>query len=102
MIDITKIPESELQADWQESQNDIGVCEAALKLGIEIYSGGKVQDRLDGNRKIMARIEAELARRDAVAENHQRNIEADADYERERESAEREDRISDIYNRRHP
>lgn len=69
---ITEIPLSELHADLDASLNDIKVCELALLQGVTVYFEGtprefSVQARLDINRDIVARIEAEIARREAAA-----------------------------------
>ena len=60
---IQEIPEPELIQDLQDSRNDIGTCEAALRFGITEYSGGSVQRRIDVNKKIVSAITVELARR---------------------------------------
>lgn len=63
-MDITQIPDDELKHDRAESVLDAKVCEIALIQGIETYSGGEsVQHRLDVNRAIIKKIDAELARR---------------------------------------
>lgn len=61
--DITKAPDAELLIDRAESIADIQVCELALLHGIQTYSGGSVAERLEGNRKIVEKIDVELARR---------------------------------------
>lgn len=63
MIDITKIPEEELRKDLEDSYADILACEAALRLGLESYSGGKVEHRLNSNKYFVEVITAELQRR---------------------------------------
>lgn len=63
MMDITLIEESTLLIDLAESIKDIEVCQRALNLGLTEYSGGKVEDRLAGNQKIIQKIKTELARR---------------------------------------
>jgi hypothetical protein len=63
MADISNIPEEELRKDLQDSYADIIACEAAMRIGVETYSGGSVQKRLNANRGFIKVIEAELARR---------------------------------------
>jgi len=55
----------ELIRDREESILDIRVCESAMKVGVYKYSGGWVKDRLEVNRKIVEKIDAELKRRKA-------------------------------------
>lgn len=62
-FDITKAPDAELLIDLAESIADIKICELALLHSIETYSGGRVAERLEGNRNIVEMIEAELSRR---------------------------------------
>lgn len=66
-MDITKISIEELNKDLAESRIDISVCENALSIGVTKYSAGSVQERLDINKKIVAKIEVELKRRSEVA-----------------------------------
>ena len=62
--DIRKIPTAELLEDRRASEADIMVCQTALAAGITQHRDGlPVQQRLDANRKIVAAIDAELARR---------------------------------------
>jgi len=68
MVDISTIPTAELEKDLQDSRNDISVCEVALSMGVQSYSGGAVKKRLDGNRHFVEVITAELGRRAAVKE----------------------------------
>jgi hypothetical protein len=64
MTDIAIIPDEELERDRQESIADIAVCERALAIGYHTHRDGlPVQERLDGNRKIITKIEAEQQRR---------------------------------------
>lgn len=63
MADIQTIPVDELLADKEASRQDIKVCELAIVYGHTTYSGGSVQDRLDTNIKIIAKIDVELERR---------------------------------------
>ena len=65
MSDIAKIPTGQLVHDYLESYMDIARCELAL-----IYSSGdpkrevdKLRRRLDGNRRIVVTILAELSTR---------------------------------------
>ena len=62
-MDIKKIPTEELRKDKQESLADIKVCEMAMRIGVTTYNGGKVEDRLDVNKKIVEKINEELKRR---------------------------------------
>jgi hypothetical protein len=66
--DITKIQLSELIEDREASVKDISECGLALRLGVTRYGGvnhdeKSVQDRIDGNIKIIEVIDAELKRR---------------------------------------
>ena len=63
MTDITKISKEELMRDLDDSYGDLLTCKAALKLGIEDYTGGSTRDRIETNLKIIDRIETELKRR---------------------------------------
>ena len=65
-MDITAIPTNELRQDLQDSLNDIKICQLAINHGIEAYSGGSVQHRLNENRRFVKVITAELARRETV------------------------------------
>ena len=62
-MDIEKIPTEELRKDKDESLADIKVCETAIRIGVTAYSGGKVENRLDTNKKIVEKIDEELKRR---------------------------------------
>jgi hypothetical protein len=53
----------QLYNDLKESMEDIGVCEAAIAIGVVSYSHGEVAERLEGNKRIVATIEKELKRR---------------------------------------
>ena len=65
MTDITKIPHTELMKDKHESLADINVCRAALGMGVATYGNGKsTQKRLDTNKRIVKKIDAERARRE--------------------------------------
>lgn len=62
--EITQISEVELRNALEETYADILRCEAAIRLGIEQDSeGDSVQERLEVNRAIKQKIEAELERR---------------------------------------
>lgn len=63
MGDVISINESELLHDLDESIEDIELCKRALSIGLTEYSGGKVEDRLKVNQKIVEKIKAELMRR---------------------------------------
>jgi len=68
MSDIAAIPLDELFSDRSESVRDVKYCEYALLQGVTRYGGpnhdaDSVQDRLDGNLRIIAAIDTELARR---------------------------------------
>ena len=65
MDDITKIPTSELEKDLADSYDDLVVCERALSMGIDSYSGESVEHRIRGNKHFIKVITAELARRNA-------------------------------------
>lgn len=58
---------TEIADDREASVKDIADCEAALRIGVTTYSGGSVQDRIEGNRRIIETIDAELARRSRLA-----------------------------------
>jgi len=61
---IEDLPLSELQADRAESLVDMQMCRVALLHGITEYSNGcDVRERLETNERIVAIIDAELARR---------------------------------------
>lgn len=63
---ISKIPTTELLDDRAVCGTDIRLCVIALRGGIEIYGDGdSVEERLEGNKTIIAKIDAELARRSA-------------------------------------
>ena len=66
MIDIKTIPTDELEKDLEDSYKDIITCEAALSLGIELYSCGRVKERLEANRGFVEVITAELKRRNGI------------------------------------
>lgn len=68
MLDIKKIPKNVLLVDRQASVSDIKICELALVHGVTHYSGGAVAGRLEINKKIIEKIDAELERRRAAAE----------------------------------
>ena len=62
--DITTIPYDELIKDRQESELDIPICEAALKIGVTTHKDGtSVQERIDVNKLIIVKIDLELERR---------------------------------------
>lgn len=72
-MDIATIPTTELRVDLHESIDDVIICEAAMRLGITNHRDGfPVADRLQTNRRIIARIEAELARRGVSHGSHER------------------------------
>jgi hypothetical protein len=62
-MDIECIPIDELINDRFSSLADIELCKLALLYGVDEYSGGKVQDRIDNNLKIISVIDLELERR---------------------------------------
>ena len=76
-MDITTIPTSKLEKDLEESQNDIGICQMVLDLGLETYSGGSIEERIKDNRHFVDVITKELQRREGskalknLAENQQ-------------------------------
>jgi len=63
MNDITTIPTDELEQDLQDSRTDISICEKALTIGIENYSGGSVKERMKANKRFVEVITAELKHR---------------------------------------
>jgi hypothetical protein len=59
------IPLSKLRADRLETIEDIALCKRALKAGVTHYLGGRsVQERLDGNKRILGIIEGLIADKD--------------------------------------
>jgi hypothetical protein len=62
-MDIKNIPTEELRKDLQEGRDDIANCKAALEVGYVNWSGGSIQVRIDTNKRINEKIEAELTRR---------------------------------------
>lgn len=66
--EMAEIPIEELIKDREESLVDIQVCENALLVGIHAYSGGSTRERLEVNKKIVAKIDAELERRKLEAQ----------------------------------
>ena len=65
---IPMIPLDELRTDRQESHNDLVICAIAKIQGEEYYSGGnqKIDDRIDGNLRIIQTIDAEIKRREQL------------------------------------
>jgi len=64
MKDITTISMDELLKDKEESERDIPICETALAVGIATHKDGtSVQERIDVNKLIIIKIDAELNRR---------------------------------------
>lgn len=64
MIDITKIPLDELLKHLEESGADIAACETALSIGIaKAHNEQKLKDRINVNKAIIAKVQAEIARR---------------------------------------
>jgi len=61
-MNIKEIPLQELLKDKDESLEDIAICAKAIRLNVK-YSGGSIQDRLDTNKRIVEKINNELARR---------------------------------------
>lgn len=67
MRDITTIPGDELLRDRQESERDIPICEDALSIGVTTHKdGSSVQERIDVNKRIIVKIDAELLRRGRI------------------------------------
>ena len=63
-VDITKLPESELLEDREASITDISICEIALIIGLtHIDESMTTQQRLDINKSVIEKIDAELNRR---------------------------------------
>lgn len=56
------IPLEELYKDWLASHNDIIFCELAKTVGVTSYFDGtkSVQERIDGNARIIEAIEQEM------------------------------------------
>lgn len=68
-MNIFTIPDEELERDRKDSIADIDICRAALSIGYHTHRDGlPVQERIDGNQKIIAKIEAERARRKVIYE----------------------------------
>ena len=61
-MNIEQIPLDELEKDKLESEEDIIICEKAIRHNVK-YSGGSIQDRLDTNKRIIEKINKELSRR---------------------------------------
>ncbi len=66
MRNIQTIPIEELRKDLKESLSDIDICTKAKEQGINQYSGGSVQRRLDGNKHFVKVITAEIERRKTI------------------------------------
>lgn len=65
-MNINGIPIEELEADRAASLSDIDVCSRAMAMGITKHRDGmSVQSRIDGNRAIIDKIDAELVRRNS-------------------------------------
>jgi len=63
-MDIKEIPTSELFADLRACKKDFRMCEVALHFGLEQVEGcTPTHERLEGNKKMIEIIEAELERR---------------------------------------
>ncbi len=60
------MPIEELKKDLRDSLDDIAICTNAKEQGINVYSGGGVQQRLDDNRHFVKVITAEIERRKAI------------------------------------
>jgi len=58
------IPMKELLHDLEESEQDIYNCDLAIKVGVTVYSGGSVQERLEKNKQFIKVINAEISRRE--------------------------------------
>ena len=63
MVDTSTLSEQGLRDDLAETIGDIVLCEHALDIGVEEYSGGPVVERLEVNQRIKVAIDSELARR---------------------------------------
>lgn len=65
--DLSNILLSDLKTDRQESFNDLVICAIAKLQGEDFYMGGeeRIDDRIDGNLRIIQTIDAELKRRDS-------------------------------------
>jgi hypothetical protein len=74
---VAEIPFAELVEDRSQSLADIQTCATALRLGVKLHRDGyPVQDRQDGNRRIIATIDGEIRARLAVAQR-MRELSAD-------------------------
>lgn len=62
---LQSIPIEELLADRFESQVDADNCRTALAVGVTVYSGGAVAERLAANERFIRVINFELERRGA-------------------------------------
>ena len=60
---IEEISMRRLMKDRKESLIDIHMCETALGFGVTTYRGESVKERLEVNKKIVERIDAEIMRR---------------------------------------
>ena len=66
-VPITEIPTDEMIRDRDESEADIKICQTVLACGVTHHRDGlPVRDRINSNRQIIKRIDAELARRQNV------------------------------------
>ena len=67
-MDIATIPDEELIEDRNASLADIEICRRALLSGVPTYGNGQsTQRRLDVNAVIVARLDAEMQRREQAA-----------------------------------
>jgi hypothetical protein len=67
MNSIAAISLEQLLTDRAESEADIRTCHFALACGVTHHKDGlPVQERIDGNQRIIAVIDAELERRTAA------------------------------------
>lgn len=70
MIEIEAIPDAQLQADLDDSLEDIIVCGTCLSVGVLFHRDGySVAERLRINQQIVKKIEAELHRRKNLLAN---------------------------------
>lgn len=63
---IERLSKQRLIQDRSDCLSDISICEWALLLGVNEYSRGSVQERLDRNKRIVCIINRELERRAEV------------------------------------
>jgi len=63
MSDLSLITLAELTFDRQECHNDLAILAIAKLQGVTFYGSGTVDDRIDGNLKMLETIRQEFKRR---------------------------------------